>query len=74
MRPTVADDWKGEHLIRARKPTKDERRSFGMSAVSSLTHEKRRRAGIPANGDAQHKRFVKSIFIDLSKYRDGGDL
>lgn len=65
----MSDDWKGESLIRNRKPTKAERQSAGMSAVSSIAAEHRRRAGIPPNGQANHWGFVKHLFADLSKER-----
>lgn len=67
----MKDDWKGEHHIRNYKPTMAERQSAGMSAISSIAAEKRRRAGIPPNGQKNHWGFVKDVFKDLRK---GGDV
>lgn len=44
------EDWKGEHLIRARKPTREERQADGMRVINNLHHERRRQAGIPVYG------------------------
>lgn len=67
----MTDDWKGEHLIRDRKPSRAERQSTGMSAVSSLSHEKRRKAGIPPNGQKNHWGFVQGLFKDLREISQG---
>lgn len=58
---TDDDDWRGEHLIRVGKVSDHKRRSTNMEVVSSMVAERRRRAGIPANGHAQHSAFVRSL-------------
>ena len=55
------DDWRGEHLIPVGKLSEHKRRSTNMQVVSSVVAERRRRAGIPPNGRAQHDAFVRSL-------------
>lgn len=61
----MTDDWRGEHLIRGRVPGKAERQAAGMSVVSSLSHELRRRAGIPVAAKREHDKFVTRVFRDI---------
>ena len=55
-------DWKGEHLIRARKLTRAERISIDMSVISMVAHRKRRRAGVTPACKAQHDQFVQRVY------------
>jgi hypothetical protein len=69
----MTDDWKGEALIRGRKPSQKQRYSDGMSALVATAHEKRRQAGLLPPGHAFHDRFVRTVFSDMAKAtREGG--
>jgi hypothetical protein len=71
----MTDDWKGESLIRGRKPSQKQRHSNGMSALVAAAHEKRRQAGLLPPGHAFHDRFVRTVFSDMAKAarEEGGD-
>jgi len=45
----VKDDWRGEELIR-KKPNRAEKDAENRRIVTSVYHEKRRKAGIPVPG------------------------
>ena len=60
-----SDDWRGEYLIR-RRPTATERKIAGCSAMASTLAEMNRRKGIKPRSAADHDRFVRGVFKDLS--------
>lgn len=62
----MADDWKGEHLIR-KSVTKDASESEVRRLVSTIAHQNRRAAGIQHPAAKAHGRFILSALIDLTK-------
>lgn len=61
-------DWKGEHLIKGITSDKD-RQSETRSVVARMWHNKRRAAGAPAPGSANHSRFVKAVIYNTQSAR-----
>lgn len=62
----MTDDWKGEHLIRAR-PTLAQRKSEVRRLVSSIAHENRRAKGIVHPAAKAHGQFVLMALIDSAR-------
>lgn len=54
----MSDDWKGEHLIRAKPNTTLTTRVV----ASNMWHKKRRSNGKAAAASAEHSAFVCAIF------------
>ena len=61
----MTEDWRGEHLIR-RRPTAAERKKAGCSAMASTIADMNRRKGIKPQSAADHDRFVRGVFKELS--------
>lgn len=62
----MKDDWKGEHLIRA-KPSTEDRAQENRRIVSMTWHKKRRKAGFATPAAVAHSRFAKTVYYDLHK-------
>jgi hypothetical protein len=54
-------DWKGEHFIRAARPTQAERNSDNRRIGTALWHRKRRAKGDPAPAQPHHDKFFRSL-------------
>ena len=58
-----SDDWKGEHLIKA-KPTLRERHAETNRVINTIYHAKRRAKGAPAAGAKKHSGLMRAILSE----------
>lgn len=62
----MADDWKGEHLIKGSVKTGESNRE-ARRLVSKIYHMNRRAAGEQNPAQPKHETFIRAALIDMSK-------
>lgn len=65
----MQDDWRGEALIRGRRPDEKERRATNTSLANYIGRQNAKKDPQESEGRRIHKRMMQGVFIDLMKGR-----